>query len=853
MTCSRLLALAAALVLSAVPASAQLEVRPEAVGGSVTDATGGGFSLRATAGLPAVGVVTGGGFELCQGVIACAPAQGMITVAPTTLTVLEGGDDTFSVTLTRRPTADVTISVTSSDDGEASVSTSTLTFPAGTDDLSQTVTVTGVADGLDDGDQSVTVTLGVAESDDDGFDDVDPDDVPVTVQDADPTLVTLSASPLEVDENDVTRSTITATLTSAADGDVTVHLAFSGTATRGDDFTVPDAIVIPDGETSASVALEVAPDDDNDGPETVTVEVVEVDGNALEDGEQTVTIEIVGDALPEIAFEAVQTAVTEDAGSVTLWLVLEDVPDVPVEVTVALVSGDPDDLGGFTSETFTVGESGDATGFAVTVPITDDARPEDTESFVFALSVEDGDEPALLVGSPGRTAVVIVDDDGEAVTVTVPVAGPQFLALPIRGVTAAALAQAAGADSVFVFDPAAGVLVPALEGTVLDAGQPVLVDVEDGADLTLTGSRGDGNTTYSTGGAGGRVLVPVGNPTAAAVSLADLEVAGGTLADVLLVFDPVSGAFVPVSLAGLEAALDGLVLEAFGAVIVQVTPDGDPEDVAVSFASDLEAASGSAITNARFTPTDGETAVVLVLRPSLPDGAAGRPAESPGDTFALRLFLGDDGLDEWDGLEVVSPLGGTLATPGPAGSDALVAALSVGALEGQATVPLVVSVPAPGRYEIARRADLEVDGRPVEVEVFDGTAWTVVTAEAPFAFEATDADVTGGQITGRFAVRVSLGAAVSAEDAALMADAVTVYPNPTTGPATVEVAVPTAGALEVAVFDVLGREVARLWDGDAAAGVARFDLEIGALAPGSYVVRVVLEDAVTARRLTVTR
>ena len=63
---------------------------------------------------------------------------------------------TFTVRLASQPTADVTIYVTSSDTGEGERSgASTLTFSSSNWSAEQTVTVTGVADNLSDGDQSM--------------------------------------------------------------------------------------------------------------------------------------------------------------------------------------------------------------------------------------------------------------------------------------------------------------------------------------------------------------------------------------------------------------------------------------------------------------------------------------------------------------------------------------------------------------------------------------------------------------------------------------------------------------------------------------------------------------------------
>ena len=70
-----------------------------------------------------------------------------------------GSSDSFTFALGSEPAGDVVVSVVSSDLSEAVVSASELTFTALNWDTPQTVVVTGVNDGLSDGDQAVDVTL----------------------------------------------------------------------------------------------------------------------------------------------------------------------------------------------------------------------------------------------------------------------------------------------------------------------------------------------------------------------------------------------------------------------------------------------------------------------------------------------------------------------------------------------------------------------------------------------------------------------------------------------------------------------------------------------------------------------
>jgi hypothetical protein len=102
-----------------------------------------------------------------------------ISVSPTSgLTVDEGGGtDSFTVILASQPSGDVTIKIDSDDTGEGLVSPKLIVFTTADWNTAQTVTVTGVDDGVQDGDQTFTIILAPAESSDSNYDGLDPEDV----------------------------------------------------------------------------------------------------------------------------------------------------------------------------------------------------------------------------------------------------------------------------------------------------------------------------------------------------------------------------------------------------------------------------------------------------------------------------------------------------------------------------------------------------------------------------------------------------------------------------------------------------------------------------------------------------
>lgn len=83
--------------------------------------------------------------------------------------------------------------------------------------------------------------------------------------------------------------------------------------------------------------------------------------------------------------------------------------------------------------------------------------------------------------------------------------------------------------------------------------------------------------------------------------------------------------------------------------------------------------------------------------------------------------------------------------------------------------------------------------------------------------------------------------------------AMSVFPNPSAGTSTITYQVPDATqAVAVRVTDMLGREVRTLLDTKQNAGFHNVSVDTGALAVGTYLVKVQVGDRVATRRLTVT-
>ncbi len=106
-----------------------------------------------------------------------------------------GGTDDITVVLTTAPTSNVVLDVTSADVAEVTASPASLTFTPANWNVPQSITLTGVNDTIDDGDQTTVVTISVNDAaSDDRFDAIADRPTTVTTVDDDPTPTTTPSS-----------------------------------------------------------------------------------------------------------------------------------------------------------------------------------------------------------------------------------------------------------------------------------------------------------------------------------------------------------------------------------------------------------------------------------------------------------------------------------------------------------------------------------------------------------------------------------------------------------------------------------------------------------------------------------
>ena len=368
-----------------------------------------------------------------------------ITVSKATLTLDEADNtatmdadehqDSYTVVLDSEPSGGtVTIGVASGDTTIAGVAPATLDFTASDWDEPQTVTVTAVADDIDNPDdrRTATITHTVTATGTD-YDGATADGVTVTVNDDDgaPTLSINSPSVAEVDSGATTTLTFTVQLLPESGNTVTVDYADagSGTATSGgtDYVTLTSGTLsFAPGEKSKSVAVTVRGDDIDEFDETVVVRLsspsnatltggaTTLDGTGtINDNDPTPTVSVADAA----AVSEGNVAAPNSANNMTFAVTLSAASGLDVTVPYTL-SGtatagtdytEPDPR----SVTIAAGQ----TRANIAIPVAGDEVDEENETITVTLGTPTNATVSTAEGA-GAASGTITDDDTRGVSVT---------------------------------------------------------------------------------------------------------------------------------------------------------------------------------------------------------------------------------------------------------------------------------------------------------------------------------------------------------------------------------------------------------------------------------------------------
>ncbi len=367
-----------------------------------------------------------------------------VTVSEDALTITKGQKKTYTIVLDTQPTSQVTITPTSGATAVATVAPTARTFTTSDWDTAQTFTVTGVTSGTSN------ITHAASSTDDNYSSTLEVDDVDVTVENPDPTTLTVSLTNTTVAEN-VGDVTVTATFDQPVKAATTVTFtATAGTATGGGaDYSVPNTFtgVAAKGQSTATATVTIVNDDLDETNETFTLKAA---AGSIESAAVTVTITD-DDTAGVTVSEDTLTVVKDQKKTYTVVLDSEPTSQVtitPTSDTTAVATVAP------TARTFTTSDWGTAQTFTVTGKTTGTsnithAASSTDDDYGESLSVDDVDvtvenpDPSTLTVSLTNTTVA--ENVGD-VTVTATFDQPVKAATTVTFTATAGTATGGGAD-----------------------------------------------------------------------------------------------------------------------------------------------------------------------------------------------------------------------------------------------------------------------------------------------------------------------------------------------------------------------------------------------------------------------
>ena len=331
---------------------------------------------------------------------------GLIRQPTSPIIVAEGETATFTMALLSRPTADVTITATTTDRSEASFSTTSMTFTSSTWNVTNTVAITGLSDSLVDGDQSYFVELTFS-SDDPFYSDLIALE-PATTTDVDTGTLVLSTSSLSIAEGATATFTVKLGLRPTQDVTVTISSAdvddeasFSTTSVvfTSSTWNVAQTITVTgvtdnlvDGDQGYSIDLSAS--SDLSGYEGVTSSLA---ATTTDVDEAKLSISTASPSLTEasttVSFTVTQSAVATQSTTVVYSLGGTAVAD--------------SDYTGTATGSVTIGAG--ATSSSFTVQLLDDNVADGNKTLIATLSnITSG---MATIGSPASSNIVITDNE----------------------------------------------------------------------------------------------------------------------------------------------------------------------------------------------------------------------------------------------------------------------------------------------------------------------------------------------------------------------------------------------------------------------------------------------------------
>ncbi|MFH1021960.1 MAG: choice-of-anchor Q domain-containing protein [Planctomycetota bacterium] len=342
-----------------------------------------------------------------------------ITVTPTSglVTTEAGVTDQFSIVLTSEPTASVTINLSSSDLAEGSVLPASVTFTNLDWSTPQNVTVTGVDDGLDDGDVGYSIITDAASSGDGTYNGMNPANVTVTNTDNDTAGVTVNPTSGLV----TTEAGGTDTFDVVLDCEPTANVVINLSSTDTSEGTVlPASLTFTAGDWSTPQTVTVTGADDagvdgNVGFTILTSAAASADPTYNGKTVSDVTATNNDDDVAGITVNPTSGLVTTEAGSAqNFTIVLDSQPTA--DVTIGLSSSDTSE-GTVAPPSFTFTSANWSTPQQATVTGVNDFIDDGNVGYSIITAAATSTDPAYGGMTVGDVSLTNNDDDVPGITV----------------------------------------------------------------------------------------------------------------------------------------------------------------------------------------------------------------------------------------------------------------------------------------------------------------------------------------------------------------------------------------------------------------------------------------------------
>ena len=276
-----------------------------------------------------------------------------ITLNPTTLNVNENESGTFTAVLTGQPTDNVTLTVSSSDPSEATVSPSSLIFTSANWNMTQTVNVMGVADRQVDNDQNYTIAVASTSSSDSFYRNVSAEISGVIADTTMPGLIIQPSSSVSVEEGSSTMVTVGLDAQPSDDVIVTVTSTSPNTLAT----VTPTALTFRAAAWTESQTINIEASNDNfvnptDRNYQVTLSVSGGPAGYLT-VVTTLTATVQDNDVAGLRFNPDTINLNENSDSVTVSLTLSAQPQSGTEVYVTLSN----EVSGSLGATLSLGDS----------------------------------------------------------------------------------------------------------------------------------------------------------------------------------------------------------------------------------------------------------------------------------------------------------------------------------------------------------------------------------------------------------------------------------------------------------------------------------------------------------------